>query len=185
MGNDTFSGKMWSAARYGVARWLCGVFWCLKYAVILPLATMTVMALFVLWKNNTTPGKLLVQEINHVREAAPAGKFLVEECRPVLAGAEEQAVCRYRIAEAAEYARETDQALWQMGSALWVTLALMYMSFAVGTGKLKCVRVATADERLKHVYTEDASLPEIIRKCHLYFPDGRTDKNNGDKNEHA
>ena len=33
------------------------LFWCSKYTVILPLATMALMALFVLWKDNTTPGK--------------------------------------------------------------------------------------------------------------------------------
>ncbi|HFU8968951.1 TPA: conjugal transfer protein TraP, partial [Escherichia coli] len=38
---------------------------------------------------------------------------------------------------------------------------------------------------LKEVYTEDASLPEKIRKCHVYFPDDRTNRSNGDKNEHA
>ncbi len=43
----------------------------------------------------------------------------------------------------------------------------------------------TADERLTEVYTEDASLPEKIRKCPVYFPDDRTNRNNGDKNEHA
>lgn len=50
---------------------------------------------------------------------------------------------------------------------------------------MKCVRVVTADERLKEVYTEDASLPEKIRKYPVYFPDDRTNRNNGDKNEHA
>ncbi|EFA4072138.1 conjugal transfer protein TraP, partial [Escherichia coli] len=76
--------------------------------------------------------------------------------------------------------------------AFWATLALMYMSFAAGTGKypvrpgkMKCIRVVIADERLKDVYTEDASLPEKIRKCPVYFHDDRTNRSNGDKNEHA
>ncbi|WP_283393416.1 conjugal transfer protein TraP, partial [Escherichia coli] len=53
------------------------------------------------------------------------------------------------------------------------------------SGKMKCVRVGTADEHLKEVYTEDASLPEKIRKCPVYFHDDRTNRSNGDKNEHA
>ncbi|HAX6850686.1 TPA: conjugal transfer protein TraP, partial [Escherichia coli] len=91
-----------------------------------------------------------------------------------------------------EYARETDQSLMQLFTALWATLALMYVSLAVISGKypmrpgkMKCVRVATADEHLKEVLTEDASLPEKTRKCHVYFPDDRTNRSNGDKNEHA
>ncbi|EGN3053963.1 conjugal transfer protein TraP [Escherichia coli] len=155
---------------------------------------MALMALFVLWKDNTTPGKLLVQEIDFVRQTAPAGQFPVRECLPSLhdlpGGAEK--ICRYRAADAADYVRETDRSLMQLTTAFWATLALMYMSFAAGTGKypmwpgkMKCVRVAAADERLKGVYTEDASLPEKIRKCPVYFPDDRAIRNNGDKNEHA
>ncbi len=56
--NNTSSRQAGHAARYVVARVLRGLFWCLKYAVILPLATMALMALFVLWKDNTTPGKI-------------------------------------------------------------------------------------------------------------------------------
>ncbi|HAJ9108834.1 conjugal transfer protein TraP, partial [Escherichia coli] len=98
----------------------------------------------------------------------------------------------YRAADAADYVRETDRSLMQLVTAFWATLALMYMSFAAGTGKypmwpgkMKCVRVGTADEHLKEVYTEDASLPEKIRKCPVYFHDDRTNRSNGDKNEHA
>ncbi|EFM9785878.1 TPA: conjugal transfer protein TraP, partial [Escherichia coli] len=182
------------AARYVVARVLRGLFWCLKYTVILPLATMALMALFVLWKDNTTPGKLLVQEINFVRQTAPAGQFPVRECLPSLPdlpGAEEK-ICRYRAADAADYVRETDRSLMQLVTALWATLALMYVSLAAITGKypvrpgkMKCIRVVTADEHLKEVYTEDASLPGKIRKCPVYLPDDRTNRNSGDKNEHA
>lgn len=55
-----------------VVRWLL---WVVRFVVIWPLATMALMALFVLWKDNTTPGKLLVKEINFVRQTAPAGQF--------------------------------------------------------------------------------------------------------------
>ncbi|ELO3213031.1 conjugal transfer protein TraP [Escherichia coli] len=174
-----------------VVRWLL---WVVRFVVIWPLATMALMALFVLWKDNTTPGKLLVQEINFVRQTAPAGQFPVRECLPSLhdlpGGAED--ICRYRNVGAAEYVRETDRSLMQLATAFWATLALMYMSFAAGTGKypmwpgkMKYVRVAAADERLKAVLTEDASLPGKIRKCPVYFPDNSTNRNNGDKNEHA
>lgn len=60
-----------------VVRWLL---WVVRFVVIWPLATMALMALFVLWKDNTTPGKLLVKEINFVRQTAPAGQFPVSEC---------------------------------------------------------------------------------------------------------
>ncbi|WP_096262134.1 conjugal transfer pilus-stabilizing protein TraP [Escherichia coli] len=174
-----------------VVRWLL---WVVRFVVIWPLATMVLMALFVLWKDNTTPGQLLVQEIDFVRQTAPAGQFPVRECLPSLhdlPGAEEK-ICHYRNVGATEYARETDRSLMQLVTAFWATLALMYMSFAAGTGKypmwpgkMKCVRVGTADEHLKEVYTEDASLPEKIRKYPVYFPDDRAIRNNGDKNEHA
>ncbi|EKI4987669.1 conjugal transfer protein TraP [Escherichia coli] len=194
MANNMSSRQACHAARYVVARVLRGLFWCLKYTVILPLATMALMALFVLWKDNTTPGQLLVQEIDFVRQTAPAGQFPVRECLPSLhdlPGAEEK-ICRYRAADAADYVRETDRSLMQLVTALWVTLALMYVSLAAITGKypvrpgkMKCIRVVTADEHLKEVYTEDASLPGKIRKCPVYLPDDRTNRNNGDKNEHA
>ena len=174
-----------------VVRWLL---WVVRFVVIWPLATMVLMALFVLWKDNTTPGQLLVQEIDFVRQTAPAGQFPVRECLPSLhdlPGAEEK-ICHYRNVGATEYARETDRSLMQLVTALWATLALMYVSLAAITGKypvrpgkMKCVRVGTADEHLKEVYTEDASLPEKIRKYPVYFPDDRTNRNNGDKNEHA
>lgn len=195
MANNMSSRQACHAARYVVARVLRGLFWCLEYTVILPLATMALMALFVLWKDNTTPGKLLVQEINFVRQTVPAGQFPVSEYRfssSDLPGAEVKEICHYRNVGATEYARETDRSLMQLFTALWTTLALMFMSFAAGTGKktvcpgkMKYARVAAADKRLKEVYTEDASLPGKIRKCHVYFPDDRTNRSNGDKNEHA
>ena len=137
MANNMSSRQACHAARYVVARVLRGLFWCLKYTVILPLATMALMALFVLWKDNTTPGQLLVQEIDFVRQTAPAGQFPVRECLPSLhdlPGAEEK-ICRYRAADAADYVRETDRSLMQLVTALWATLALMYVSLAVISGK--------------------------------------------------
>lgn len=67
MANNMSSRQACHAARYVVARVLRGLFWCLKYTVILPLATMALMALFVLWKDNTTPGKLLVDELQKIQ----------------------------------------------------------------------------------------------------------------------
>ncbi len=192
MANNMSSRQACHAARYVVARVLRGLFWCLKYTVILPLATMALMALFVLWKDNTTPGKLLVKEINFVRQTAPAGQFPVSECwfssSDSSGRSEIQDICHYRAADAADYVRETDRSLMQLVTALWATLALMYVSLAAITGKypvrpgkMKCIRVVTADEHLKEVYTEDASLPGKIRKCPVYLPDDRTNRNNGDK----
>ncbi|MBB7557184.1 hypothetical protein HEM37_022525, partial [Escherichia coli] len=60
MANNMSLRQICHATRYVVAQGLCWLFWCLKYAVILPLATMALLALLVLWKDNTTPGKLLV-----------------------------------------------------------------------------------------------------------------------------
>lgn len=196
MANNMSSRQACHASRYVVARGLRGLFWCLKYTVILPLATMALMALFVLWKDNTTPGKLLVKEINFVRQTAPAGQFPVSECwfssSDSSGRSEIQDICHYRAADAADYVRETDRSLMQLVTALWATLALMYVSLAAITGKypvrpgkMKCIRVVTADEHLKEVYTEDASLPGKIRKCPVYFPDDRANRNNGDKNEHV
>ncbi|MBB7548081.1 conjugal transfer protein TraP, partial [Escherichia coli] len=54
MANNMSLRQICHATRYVVVRGLCWLFWCLKYAVILPLATMALMALFVLWKDNTT-----------------------------------------------------------------------------------------------------------------------------------
>ncbi|EES9770194.1 conjugal transfer protein TraP, partial [Escherichia coli] len=137
-----------------------------------------------------------VKEINFVRQTAPAGQFPVSECwfssSDSSGRSEIQDICHYRAADAADYVRETDRSLMQLVTALWATLALMYVSLAAITGKypvrpgkMKCIRVVTADEHLKEVYTEDASLPGKIRKCPVYLPDDRTNRNNGDKNEHA
>ncbi len=95
----------------------------------------------------------------------------------IFQGAEEK-ICRYRAADAADYVRETDRSLMQLVTAFWATLALMYMSFAAGTGeisgatrkKMKCVRVATADERLKEVLAEDTSLPGKNQGMPCLFP---------------
>lgn len=118
MANNMSSRQACHAARYVVARVLRGLFWCLKYTVILPLATMALMALFVLWKDNTTPGKLLVKEINFVRQTAPAGQFPVSECwfssSDSSGRSEIQDICHYRAADAADYVRETDRSLMQL-----------------------------------------------------------------------
>lgn len=91
-----------------VVRWLL---WVVRFVVIWPLATMALMALFVLWKDNTTPGKLLVKEINFVRQTAPAGQFPVSECwfssSDSSGRSEIQDICHYRAADAADYVRET------------------------------------------------------------------------------
>ncbi|HBM7553419.1 TPA: conjugal transfer protein TraP [Escherichia coli] len=144
----------------------------------------------------TASGGVVVKEINFVRQTAPAGQFPVSECwfssSDSSGRSEIQGICHYRAADAADYVRETDRSLMQLVTALWATLALMYVSLAAITGKypvrpgkMKCIRVVTADEHLKEVYTEDASLPGKIRKCPVYLPDDRTNRNNGDKNEHA
>ncbi|WP_432417725.1 conjugal transfer protein TraP, partial [Escherichia coli] len=91
-----------------VVRWLL---WVVRFVVIWPLATMVLMALFVLWKDNTTPGKLLVKEINFVRQTAPAGQFPVSECwfssSDSSGRSEIQDICHYRAADAADYVRVT------------------------------------------------------------------------------
>lgn len=80
MANNMSLRQICHATRYVVAQGLCWLFWCLKYAVILPLTTMALLALLVLWKDNTTPGKLLVQEIEFVRGRTPAGLYPVRYC---------------------------------------------------------------------------------------------------------
>ncbi|MGJ3270452.1 conjugal transfer protein TraP, partial [Escherichia coli] len=105
------------ATRYVVAQGLCWLFWCLKYAVILPLATMALLALLVLWKDNTTPGKLLVQEIEFVRGRTPAGLYPVRYCSNSFGSdlaMPPSVTCGFRRGDAAEYARETDQSLMQL-----------------------------------------------------------------------
>ncbi len=44
MANNMSLRQICHATRYVVARGLCWLFWCLKYAVILPLATMALLA---------------------------------------------------------------------------------------------------------------------------------------------
>lgn len=61
MENIPFFRRTCSAARSVVACVLRGLSWCLMYIIILPLGTMALMALLVLWKDNTTPGKLLAR----------------------------------------------------------------------------------------------------------------------------
>ncbi|MBA8484652.1 conjugal transfer protein TraP (plasmid) [Escherichia coli] len=137
----------------------------------------------------------MITKNQDTRDRTPAGLYPVRYCSNSFGSdlaMPPSVTCGFRRGDAAEYARETDRSLMQLVTALWATLALMYVSLAVISGKypvrpgkMKCVRVATADEYLKEVYTEDSSLSEKIRKCRVYFPDDRTNRNNGDKNEHA
>lgn len=76
----------------------------------------------------------------------------------------------------------------QLVTALWAVLALVYVSLALFTRKdsenseKKYIRVATADERLKDIFAEDAScISEKITKHHVYFPDHRINKHDEDK----
>lgn len=188
MENIPFFRRTWSAARYVVACVLRGLSWCLMYTIILPLGTMALMALLVLWKDNTTPGKLLAQEIEYVRDRTPAGLYPVRYCTDNLGSdlaMPPSVTCGFRRGDAAEYARETDRSLMQRGSALWAVLALVYVSLALFTRKdsenseKKYIRVATADERLKDIFAEDAScISGKITKHHVYFPDHRGDAAN-------
>lgn len=125
MANNRLSRHACPAAWYVVTCVPSHLFWWLKYTVILPLATMDLMALFVLWKDNTTSGKLLVQEIKFVRETTPAGQFPFSECQP---SSVDLQVCHYRNADA-------DRSLMQLVTALWAILALMYVSLTVVTRK--------------------------------------------------
>ncbi len=58
MANNMSSRQACHAARYVVARVLRGLFWCLKYTVILPLATMALMALFVFMEGQHHAGEI-------------------------------------------------------------------------------------------------------------------------------
>lgn len=86
----------------------------------------------------TVPGDR-IKEINFVRQTAPAGQFPVSECwfssSDSSGRSEIQDICHYRAADAADYVRETDRSLMQLVTALWATLALMYVSLAAITGK--------------------------------------------------
>ncbi|MBZ4364329.1 hypothetical protein LAM67_24755, partial [Mycobacterium tuberculosis] len=88
---------------------------------------------------NTTRGKLPEKEIKFKIQTAPAGQFPGSECwyssSDSSGRSEIQDICHYRAADAADYVRETDRSLMQLVTAFWATLALMYMSFAAGTGK--------------------------------------------------
>ncbi|WP_280174271.1 conjugal transfer protein TraP, partial [Escherichia coli] len=68
--------------RYVDARVRRGLLWCLKYTVIMPLATMARMAMLVLWKDNTTTGQLMVLELDFERPTATARLFPVRERLP-------------------------------------------------------------------------------------------------------
>ncbi|EAU5656455.1 conjugal transfer protein TraP [Salmonella enterica] len=123
-------------------RWLI---WVVRYAVIWPLATMALMVLFLFWKDNTTAGQMMAQQIDYVREIAPAGQFPIGDCPEVhemiylhsfpreLSDPLDKR-CTVIFTDAAGYIEETDRSLGQLGKALWSTLALLYVSLAVMTG---------------------------------------------------
>ena len=152
MVNNSFFRKTWAVTRYVIARILRVFSWCLMYTVILPLATMVLMTLFVLWKDNTTPGQLLMQEIEFVREVAPAGQFPVRDCSAVVDG-------------------KYTEPLNQRCTVIFTDAAMaLFRKVQKAPEKITCIRVATADERLKEVLTEDASLPEKNQEMPCLFP---------------
>ncbi|MDQ1777183.1 conjugal transfer protein TraP [Escherichia coli] len=117
-----------------IVRWF---FWGGKNIVIMPLSAMVLIALFFFWKDNTTPGTLLAQEIDLVREKAPLGGYPVRECTwglHDLPGGSEY-ICRYRNADKTEYIRDFDLLLIRMGKTLWIILVFTSVSLAVLTGK--------------------------------------------------
>ncbi|EHY3137165.1 protein TraP [Escherichia coli] len=117
-----------------IVRWF---FWGVKNIVIMPLSAMVLIVLFFFWKDNITPGTLLVQEIELVREKAPVGLYPVRECTretSALPGGSEN-ICRYRNADKDEYVRDVDLLLIRMGKTLWIILVFTSVSLAVLTGK--------------------------------------------------
>ncbi len=98
---------------------------------------MVLIVLFFFWKDNITPGTLLVQEIDLVREKAPVGLYPVRECTrgsSELPGGSEN-ICRYRNTDKDEYVRDFDLLLIWMGKTLWVILIFASVSLAFLTGK--------------------------------------------------
>ncbi|HHC4767449.1 TPA: conjugal transfer protein TraP [Escherichia albertii] len=101
------------------------------------LSAMVLIALFFFWKDNTTPGTLLAQEIDLVREKAPLVGYPVRECTwglHDLPGGSEY-ICCYRNADKTEYIRDFDLLLIWMGKTLWVILIFASVSLAFLTGK--------------------------------------------------
>lgn len=111
--------------------------WGVKNIVIMPLSAMVLIVLFFFWKDNTTPGTLLAQEIELVREKAPVGGYPVRDCTwgpPDLPGGSEY-ICRYRNTDKDEYVRDVDLLLIWIGKTLWIILVFTSVSLAVLTGK--------------------------------------------------
>lgn len=82
--------------------------------VIMPLSAMVLIVLFFFWKDNITPGVLLVQEIELVREEAPVGLYPARECTRGLSdipGGGDN-ICRYRNTDKDEYIRDVDLLLF-------------------------------------------------------------------------
>ncbi|HBA6946270.1 TPA: protein TraP [Escherichia coli] len=112
-------------------------FWGVKNIVIMPLSAMVLIVLFFFWKDNITPGTLLVQEIELVREKAPVGLYPVRECTrelSALPGGSEN-ICRYRNTDKDEYVRDVDLLLIRMGKTLWTIIVFASISLAILTGQ--------------------------------------------------
>lgn len=131
--------------------------WGIKYAVILPLATIALMALFIFWKDNTTPGQLLAEEIEFVRAIAPAGQFPVHDCPTDVPLSQR---CSVIFTDAAGYIENTNRSLVNLFQMFWCTLALMYVAMALVTrkyptspGKMILIRLTADDTRLKEIYS--------------------------------
>ncbi|KAK6060689.1 TraP protein [Cooperia oncophora] len=110
------------------------------------------MALFIFWKDNTTPGQLLAEEIEFVRAIAPAGQFPVHDCPTDVPLSQR---CFVIFTDAAGYIENTNRSLM-----FWCTLALMYVAMALVTrkyptspGKMKLIRLTADDTRLKEIYS--------------------------------
>ncbi|EFD9231898.1 protein TraP [Escherichia coli] len=117
-----------------IVRWF---FWGVKNIVIMPLSAMVLIVLFFFWKDNITPGTLLVQEIELVREKAPVGLYPVRECTrelSALPGGSEN-ICRYRNTDKDEYVRDVDLLLIRMGKTLWTIIVFASISLAILTGQ--------------------------------------------------
>ena len=115
------------------------------------------MALFIFWKDNTTPGQLLAEEIEFVRAIAPAGQFPVHDCPTDVPLSQR---CSVIFTDAAGYIENTNRSLVNLFQMFWCTLALMYVAMALVTrkyptspGKMKLIRLTADDTRLKEIYS--------------------------------
>lgn len=148
-------------------RWM---FWLIKWAVIWPLATMVLFFMFVMWKENVTPGQMMVQEIERVRTVAVSGQFPVSDCSgkpatttlPVTPGkpAFLKEDCPVTLTDAPGYAAHFDHSLKQLGQGVWLSLVLLYVAIAVTVGnrpyhRYDVVYGTAATRRLKEIYSDE------------------------------